>query len=46
MSDYRADSGLTRLSREGAKAPMPVSSGLYEVLEKSLWISDLSARFV
>jgi thiamine biosynthesis lipoprotein len=42
MSDYRADSELTRLSREGAKAPMPLSSDLYEVLEKSLWISGLS----
>ena len=42
MSDYRADSELMRLSRDGVKAPMPVSSDLYDVLEKSLWVSGLS----
>jgi thiamine biosynthesis lipoprotein len=42
MSDYRADSELMRLSREGATAPYPVSSDLYDVLAKSLWVSDLS----
>ncbi len=42
MSDYRADSELTRLSREGAKAPFPVSNDLYDVLAKSLWTSELS----
>ena len=42
MSDYRADSELMRLSREGATAPFPVSSDLYDVLAKSLWTSELS----
>ena len=42
MSDYRADSELMRLSREGATAPFPVSSDLYGVLTKSLWTSELS----
>jgi len=42
MSDYRAGSELMRLSREGATAPFPVSSDLYDVLAKSLWVSELS----
>jgi thiamine biosynthesis lipoprotein len=42
MSDYRADSELMRLSREGVTAPFPVSSDLYDVLAKSLWASELS----
>jgi thiamine biosynthesis lipoprotein len=42
MSDYRADSELMRLSREGGSAPFPVSSELYEVLAKSQWTSELS----
>ena len=42
MSDYRPDSELMNLSREGAKAPLPVSSDLYDVLAKSLWTSELS----
>ena len=42
MSDYRADSELMRLSREGSTAPFPVSSDLYDVLAKSLWTSELS----
>ncbi|HXH50986.1 MAG TPA: FAD:protein FMN transferase [Terriglobia bacterium] len=42
MSDYRADSELMRLTRNGAKAPFPVSSDLYSVLAKSLWASKLS----
>jgi thiamine biosynthesis lipoprotein len=42
MSDYRADSELMRLSREGAIAPFPVSGDLYDVLAKSLWVSELS----
>jgi len=42
MSDYRADSELMRLSREGATAPFPVSSDLYDVLAKSQWTSELS----
>ncbi len=42
MSDYRADSELMRLSREGSAAPFPASSELYDVLAKSLWVSGLS----
>jgi len=42
MSDYRADSELMRLVREGSTAPFPVSSDLYSVLAKSLWTSALS----
>ncbi|MGA2983690.1 MAG: FAD:protein FMN transferase [Terriglobia bacterium] len=42
MSDYRADSELMHLSREGATAPFPVSSDLYDVLAKSLWTSERS----
>jgi thiamine biosynthesis lipoprotein len=42
MSDYRADSELMRLVREGARAPFPVSGDLYDVLAKSLWTSELS----
>jgi thiamine biosynthesis lipoprotein len=42
MSDYRADSELMRLAREGATAPFPASSDLYDVLAKSLWTSELS----
>jgi len=42
MSDYRADSELMRLSREGSTAPFPVSSDLYDVLAKSQWTSELS----
>jgi thiamine biosynthesis lipoprotein len=42
MSDYREDSELMRLVREGASAPFPVSDDLYDVLAKSIWISELS----
>lgn len=42
MSDYREDSELMRLSREGASAPFPVSNDLYDVLVRSIRISDLS----
>jgi len=42
MSDYRADSELMLLMRDGATAPFPVSSDLYSVLAKSLWVSRLS----
>jgi thiamine biosynthesis lipoprotein len=42
MSDYRPDSELMHLAREGATAPFPVSSDLYDVLTKSLWASELS----
>jgi thiamine biosynthesis lipoprotein len=42
MSDYRQDSELMRLAREGARAPVPVSDDLYAVLAKSIRISELS----
>jgi thiamine biosynthesis lipoprotein len=42
MSDYREDSELMRLSREGVSAPFPVSNDLYDVLAKSIRISELS----
>jgi thiamine biosynthesis lipoprotein len=42
MSDYREDSELMRLAREGASAPFPVSTDLYDVLAKSIRISELS----
>ena len=42
MSDYRDDSELMRLAREGASAPFPLSDDLYAVLAKSIRISDLS----
>ena len=42
MSDYRADSEIMRLSREGSAAPFPVSSDLYDVLKKSQWTAALS----
>jgi thiamine biosynthesis lipoprotein len=43
MSNYRADSELMRLAREGSAAAFPVSSDLYDVLAKSLWVSQLSS---
>ena len=42
MSDYREDSELMRLAREGARAPFPASNDLYKVLAKSIRISELS----
>jgi len=42
MSDYREDSELMRLAREGASAPFPASNDLYDVLAKSIRISELS----
>jgi len=42
MSDYRQDSELMSLARQGASAPLPVSSELYDVLAKSIRISELS----
>ena len=42
MSDYREDSELMRLAHEGARAPLPISNDLYEVLAKSIRISGLS----
>ncbi len=45
MSDYRTDSELARLMRDGNAAPFPVSSDLYDVLAKSLWTSKLSQGY-
>jgi thiamine biosynthesis lipoprotein len=42
MSDYREDSELMRLAREGVPAPFPVSNDLYDVLAKSIRISEFS----
>ena len=42
MSDYRPDSELMRLARDGSSAPFPVSSDLYDVLAKSIRTSELS----
>jgi FAD:protein FMN transferase len=42
MSDYRPESELMRLARNGAAAPFPLSDDLYNVLAKSLWTSGLS----
>ena len=42
MSDYRQDSELMSLAREGPSAPFPVSNELFDVLAKSIRISELS----
>jgi thiamine biosynthesis lipoprotein len=42
MSDFREDSELMRLTHEGASSPFPVSKDLYDVLAKSIRISELS----
>jgi thiamine biosynthesis lipoprotein len=42
FSDYRDDSELTQLSREGGNAPRVVSPEMFEILESSLRISELS----
>jgi thiamine biosynthesis lipoprotein len=42
LSDYREDSELTILSREGASAPHAVSPELFFVLDRSLYFSRLS----
>jgi thiamine biosynthesis lipoprotein len=42
MSDYREESELMRLARQGVAAPFPASNELYNVLTKSVRISELS----
>jgi len=42
MSRYREDSEVSRLNREAATGPVPVSSGLFQVLQKAREISLLS----
>ena len=39
MSDYREDSELSRLNREGARGLVPLSSDLYDILRTSLQYS-------
>jgi thiamine biosynthesis lipoprotein len=42
MSDYREDSELMRLTRQGVAAPFLASNDLYNVLTKSIQVSELS----
>ncbi|MGH9785733.1 MAG: FAD:protein FMN transferase, partial [Terriglobia bacterium] len=42
MSDYRDDSELTRLNRDGAKGLVPLSDDLFAVLRKSVEYSRLT----
>ena len=42
MSPFKPDSELSRLNREAAKAPVPVSRELFELIERSVEFSDLS----
>ena len=42
MSDYREDSELSRLNREGARGLVPLSSDLYDILRTSLQYSRLT----
>ena len=42
FSDYRADSELNRLSRRGAAKPQLVSPALFDILDRSQKLSELS----
>jgi thiamine biosynthesis lipoprotein len=42
MSDYKADSDLSRLNREGSRGFMPIEPSLYEVIQQSLTVSKQS----
>ncbi len=42
MSDYKADSDLSRLNREGSRGFMSVEPALYEVIQQSLMVSRRS----
>lgn len=42
MSRYRDDSELSRVNREAAAGPVPVSSSLFRVLSKAREVSELS----
>ena len=42
MSRYREDSELSKVNREAAKAPVPISESLFEVLQKATQVSKLS----
>ena len=42
LSDYKADSDLSKLNREGSRGFMSVEPSLYEVIEQSLIVSRRS----
>ena len=42
MTTWRDDSEVSRINREAGKAPVPVSRETFEVIEKSLWMSERS----
>jgi len=42
MSDFRADSELSKINRLGAQGPVPVSEMTFEVLQRSVHFSALS----
>ncbi|HTQ76204.1 MAG TPA: FAD:protein FMN transferase [Burkholderiales bacterium] len=42
MSPFKPDSELSRLNREAARAPVPVSRELFELMERSVEFSELS----
>src|SRR5882672_223933 len=42
MSPFKPDSELSRLNREAAKAPVPVSKEMFELIARSIEFSELS----
>jgi thiamine biosynthesis lipoprotein len=42
MSDYRDDSELSKVNRDAAKGPVPVSELTFEVLQKAVYFNKLS----
>src|SRR3982074_142067 len=43
MSPFKPESELSRLNREAAKAPVPVSGEMFELIARSIGVSKLSA---
>ena len=43
MSDYRSDSEISRVNKEAFKRAVPVSESTYEVLQRSVKFSELTA---
>ena len=43
MSPFKPESELSRLNREAAKAPVPVSGEMFELIARSIGFSKLSA---
>jgi FAD:protein FMN transferase len=43
MSPHKADSPLSRLNREAAVAPVPVSNEMFRLIERAIWFSKRSA---